>query len=254
MQRRVTDEDIKKKLDRISFRIAVMSGKGGVGKSTVTALLAVHYAKQGKRVGILDADFLGPSIPHLFGLENGRVAVSDEGLEPVLTQRFGIKVMSMQFLLPKKETPVIWRGPLIAGMIREFLGRVAWGELDYLLIDLPPGTGDAPLTVMQDAKPNGAVIVSTPQELTAAVVEKAITMAEQTKTAVLGIVENMAYFECPNCGERSYIFGQGKASELARKYKIEYLYEIPIDSELLRLSDLGRVEEYEPDWFEFFPY
>ena len=253
-QRRVTDEDIKKKLDKIGFRIAVMSGKGGVGKSTVTALLAVHYAKQGKKVGILDADFLGPSIPILFGLEKSRVAVSDEGLEPVLTQRFGIKVMSIQFLLPKKETPVIWRGPLIAGMIREFLGRVAWGELDYLLIDLPPGTGDAPLTVMQDAKPNGAVIVSTPQELTAAVVEKAITMAEQTKTAVLGIVENMAYFECPNCGEISYIFGKGRASELARKYRIEYVYEIPIDSELLRLSDLGRVEEYEPDWFEFFPY
>ncbi len=254
MQRRVTDEDIKERLDKIGFRIAVMSGKGGVGKSTVTALLAVHYARQGKKVGILDADFLGPSIPHLFGLEKSGVAVGDEGLEPVLTQKFGMKVMSMQFLLPKKETPVIWRGPLIAGMIREFLGRVAWGELDYLLIDLPPGTGDAPLTVMQDAKPNGAVIVSTSQELTAAVVEKAINMAEQTKTAVLGIVENMAYFECPNCGERSYIFGKGKASELARKYKIEYVYEIPFDSELLKLSDLGRVEEYEPDWFEFFPY
>ena len=254
MQRRVTDEEIKERLSRIGFRIAVMSGKGGVGKSTVTALLAVHYAKKGKKVGILDADFLGPSIPHLLGLENGRVALSDEGLEPVLTQRLGIKVMSIQFLLPKRETPVIWRGPLIAGMIREFLGRVAWGELDYLLIDLPPGTGDAPLTVMQDAKPNGAVIVSTPQELTAAVVEKAINMAEEAKTAVLGIVENMAYFECPNCGERSYIFGKGRASEIARKYKIEYIYEIPIDSELLRLSDLGRLEEYEPDWFEFFPY
>jgi len=254
MQKRVTDEEIKERLDKIKNRIAVMRGKGGVGKSTVTALLAVHYARQGKKVGILDADFLGPSIPILFGLRNSRIAVSAEGLEPVLTQKYGIKVVSMQFLLPKENTPVIWRGPLIAGMIREFLGRVAWGELDYLLIDLPPGTGDAPLTVMQDAKPNGAVIVSTPQELTASVVEKAITMAEQTKTAVMGIVENMAYFECPNCGERSYIFGQGKASELARKYKIEYLYEIPIDSELLRLSDLGRVEEYEPDWFEFFPY
>ncbi|WP_202319813.1 Mrp/NBP35 family ATP-binding protein [Archaeoglobus neptunius] len=254
MQKRVSDADIKERLEKIKFRIAVMSGKGGVGKSTVTALLALHYARKGKKVGILDADFLGPSIPILFGLEKGRVSVSEDGLEPVLTQRYEIRVMSMQFLLPKRETPVIWRGPLIAGMIREFLGRVAWGELDYLLVDLPPGTGDAPLTVMQDAKPNGALIVSTPQELTASVVEKAIMMAEETKTAVLGIVENMSYFECPNCGHRSYIFGEGKASELARKYKIEFISEIPIDSELLRLSDLGRIEDYEMDWFEYFPY
>ncbi|WP_290598020.1 MULTISPECIES: Mrp/NBP35 family ATP-binding protein [unclassified Archaeoglobus] len=254
MQRRVTDLDIKEKLDKITFRIAVMSGKGGVGKSTATALLAVHYARQGKKVGILDADFLGPSIPYLFGIQNARLSVSDEGLEPVLTQKYGIRVMSIQFLLPKTETPVIWRGPLIAGMLREFLGRVAWGELDYLLIDLPPGTGDAPLTVMQDAKPNGALIVSTPQELTAAVVEKAINMAEETKTAVLGLVENMSYFECPNCGHKSYIFGKGKASELARKYKIEYIAEIPIETELIRFSDLGRLEDYETDWFEYFPY
>lgn len=254
MQRRVTDSDIKERLDKITFRIAVMSGKGGVGKSTATALLAVHYARQGKKVGILDADFLGPSIPYLFGIQNARLSVSDEGLEPVLTQKYGIRVMSIQFLLPKTETPVIWRGPLIAGMLREFLGRVAWGELDYLLIDLPPGTGDAPLTVMQDAKPNGALIVSTPQELTAAVVEKAINMAEETKTAVLGLVENMSYFECPNCGHKSYIFGKGKASELARKYKIEYIAEIPIETELIRFSDLGRLEDYETDWFEYFPY
>ncbi len=254
MQRRVTDEDIKKRLEKINFRIAVMSGKGGVGKSTTAALLAVHYARNGKKVGILDADFLGPSIPHLFGLEGSRVAFSDEGLEPVLTLKYGIKVMSMQFLLPKREMPVLWRGPLIAGMLREFLGRVAWGELDYLIIDLPPGTGDAPLTIMQDAKPNGVLIVSTPQELTSKVVEKAINMAEETETAILGIVENMSYFECPKCGERTYLFGKGRASELARKYRIEFILEIPIDSELLKLADMGRIEEYEQDWFEFFPY
>ncbi len=251
---RVTDEDIKKRLEKVKFRIAVMSGKGGVGKSTTAALLAVHYARQGKKVGILDADFLGPSIPHLFGLEGSRVAVSDEGLEPVLSQKYGIKIMSMQFLLPKKEAPVIWRGPLIAGVLREFLGRVAWGELDYLVIDLPPGTGDAPLTIMQDAKPNGVLIVSTPQELTATIVEKAINMAEETNTAVLGIVENMSYFECPNCGHRSYIFGKGKASELARKYRIEFIVEVPIDTTLLELADKGRIEDYELDWFEQFPY
>ncbi len=254
MQRRVTDEDIKNRLERIKFRIAVMSGKGGVGKSTVTALLAVHYARKGKKVGILDADFLGPSIPHLFGLRNVRVSVGAEGLEPALTPKYEIKVMSMQFLLPKENQPVIWRGPLIAGVLREFLGRVAWGDLDYLIIDLPPGTGDAPLTVMQDAKPNGAVIVSTPQELTSVVVEKAINMAEETNTAIIGLVENMSYYTCPNCGSKNYIFGVGRGTQLAAKYRIEYVVEIPIDDELLKLADSGKIEEYEMDWFEEFPY
>jgi Mrp family chromosome partitioning ATPase len=254
MQRRVSDEDIKNRLDKIKFRIAVMSGKGGVGKSTVTALLAVHYARKGKKVGILDADFLGPSIPHLFGLRNIRASVGAEGLEPALTHRYKIKVMSMQFLLPRENQPVIWRGPLIAGVLREFLGRVAWGELDYLIIDLPPGTGDAPLTVMQDAKPNGAVIVSTPQELTSVVVEKAINMAEETKTAVIGLVENMSYHICPNCGHKNYIFGEGKGTQLAAKYRIEFVTEIPIDGELLKLADSGKIEDYETDWFELFPY
>nr|WP_230972318.1 Mrp/NBP35 family ATP-binding protein [Archaeoglobus neptunius] len=237
-------------MDKIKNRIAVMSGKGGVGKSTVTALLALHYARKGKKVGILDADFLGPSIPILFGLRNGRVSVSADGLEPVLTQRYKIRVMSMQFLLPQENTPVIWRGPLIAGMIREFLGRVAWGELDYLLVDLPPGTGDAPLTVMQDAKPTGVVVVSTPQELTAVIVEKAINMAEETQTSVLGLVENMSYFVCPNCGHRSRIFGEGRGELLAKKYGIGFVTEIPIEEELLKLADSGRIEEYEKDWFE----
>ncbi|MET1124190.1 MAG: Mrp/NBP35 family ATP-binding protein [Archaeoglobaceae archaeon] len=251
---RVSDEEIRKAMDDIGFRIAVMSGKGGVGKSTVAALLALHYARKGKSVGILDADFLGPSIPHLFGLEKNRVALSDGKFLPVETLRYGMKVMSMQFLLPKRETPVVWRGPLIAGVLREFLGRTDWGKLDYLIIDLPPGTGDAPLTVMQDAKPNGVVVVTTPNDFTAAVVEKAINMAEELDTAVLGIVENMSYFVCPNCGQRSYIFGKGSASQLARKYRIEFIVEIPVDAEIIELADRGRIEEYETDWFEFFPY
>ncbi len=252
MQQRVTDEEIKNRLEKINSRIAVMSGKGGVGKSTITALLAVHYARKGKKVGILDADFLGPSIPHLFGLRGSRVSVSADGLEPVITQRYGIKVMSMQFLLRQENQPVIWRGPLIAGVLREFLGRVAWGELDYLFVDLPPGTGDAPLTIMQDAKPTGVVVVSTPQELTSVIVEKAINMAEETETSVLGIVENMSYFVCPNCGHKSHIFGDGKASTLAKKYGIKQVAEIPIDTELLKLADAGKIEEYEKDWFASF--
>ncbi len=253
MQKRVTDEDIKKRLEKIKFRIAVMSGKGGVGKSTMSALLALHYAKKGKKVGLLDADLLGPSIPHLFGLSNKTVGYGKDGFEPVLTEKYKIKVMSMQFLLPDKEMPVIWRGPLQAGVLREFLGRTNWGELDYMIIDLPPGTGDMPLTIMQDAKPNGVVVVATPQELTSVIVEKAINMANATETHVIGLVENMTYYVCPNCGHKSYIFGKSRAIDLAKKYGIGYYTELPIDPKLLELADNGKIEEYETDYFYQFP-
>ncbi|MEM3698920.1 MAG: Mrp/NBP35 family ATP-binding protein, partial [Archaeoglobaceae archaeon] len=204
---RISDEELSRNLQKVKFKIAVMSGKGGVGKSTVSALLAVHYAKKGKKVGIFDADFLGPSIPKLFSLEKSRLSVVGDKLEPVLSTKYGIKVVSIQSLLPSPDAPVIWRGPLIAGMIRELLGRANWDELDYLIIDLPPGTGDAPLTILQDVKPNGILVVTTPQDLAVAIVEKSIKMAEELKSAVLGIVENMSYFICPKCGEKSFVFG-----------------------------------------------
>ncbi|MEM1592895.1 MAG: Mrp/NBP35 family ATP-binding protein [Archaeoglobaceae archaeon] len=251
---RISGEELSRNLQKVKFKIAVMSGKGGVGKSTVSALLAVHYAKKGKKVGIFDADFLGPSIPKLFSLEKSRLSVVGDKLEPVLSTKYGIKVVSIQSLLPSPDTPVIWRGPLIAGMIRELLGRTNWDELDYLIIDLPPGTGDAPLTILQDVKPNGILVVTTPQDLAVAIVEKSIKMAEELKSAVLGIVENMSYFICPKCGEKSFVFGKGKAEILYRKYRLDFITQIPIDSELLKLSELGKIENFDTDYFEFFPY
>ncbi|MEM0022399.1 MAG: Mrp/NBP35 family ATP-binding protein [Archaeoglobaceae archaeon] len=251
---RISDEELSRNLQKVKFKIAVMSGKGGVGKSTVSALLAVHYAKKGKKVGIFDADFLGPSIPKLFSLEKSRLSVVGDKLEPVLSTKYGIKVVSIQSLLPSPDAPVIWRGPLIAGMIRELLGRANWDELDYLIIDLPPGTGDAPLTILQDVKPNGILVVTTPQDLAVAIVEKSIKMAEELKSAVLGIVENMSYFICPKCGEKSFVFGKGKAEILYRKYRLDFITQIPIDSELLKLSELGKIENFDTDYFEFFPY
>ncbi|MEM4292446.1 MAG: P-loop NTPase, partial [Archaeoglobaceae archaeon] len=210
--------------------------------------------KKGKKVGIFDADFLGPSIPKLFSLEKSRLSVVGDKLEPVLSTKYGIKVVSIQSLLPSPDAPVIWRGPLIAGMIRELLGRTNWDELDYLIIDLPPGTGDAPLTILQDVKPNGILVVTTPQDLAVAIVEKSIKMAEELKSAVLGIVENMSYFICPKCGEKSFVFGKGKAEILYRKYRLDFITQIPIDSELLKLSELGKIENFDTDYFEFFPY
>lgn len=251
---RISDEELAKSLEKVKFKIAVMSGKGGVGKSTISALLAVHYARNGKKVGIFDADFLGPSIPKLFSLEKVRLSVVGGRLEPNLSIRYGIKIVSIQSLLPSPDAPVIWRGPLIAGMIRELIGRTNWGELDYLIIDLPPGTGDAPLTILQDVKPNGILVVTTPQELATAIVEKSIRMAEELKSAVLGIVENMSYFVCPKCGEKSFIFGKGKSEMLYRKYRLEFITQIPIDSKMLELSELGRIEDFDTDYFEFFPY
>lgn len=251
---RISDEELAKNLENVKFKIAVMSGKGGVGKSTIAALLAVHYAKMGKKVGIFDADFLGPSIPKLFSLGKSRLSVVGGKLEPTLSTKYNIKIVSIQSLLPSPEVPVIWRGPLIAGMIREMIGRANWDELDYLIIDLPPGTGDAPLTILQDVKPNGIIVVTTPQELATAIVEKSIRMAEELKSAVLGIVENMSYFVCPKCGEKSFIFGKGRSEMLYRKYRLEFIVQIPVDGELLELSELGRIEDFETDYFEFFPY
>jgi len=248
-----TDEQIKKRLEKVKYKLAVMSGKGGVGKSTVTALLAIHYAKKGYSVGIFDADFLGPSIPKIFGVEDKRPVLREDGIEPVYSERYGIRIMSIQFFLPSKDSPVIWRGPMISGVMRDFLSKVDWGELDYLLFDLPPGTGDAPLTVLQEVKPNGVLIVTCPQDLTTMIVQKAMNMAQSLDTAIVGIVENMSYYECPQCGHREYIFGKGKGSELASKHRIEFFVEIPLDPTLTKLADSGKIEAYDIDYFEFFP-
>ncbi|NOY11563.1 MAG: Mrp/NBP35 family ATP-binding protein [Archaeoglobi archaeon] len=250
MHQTVSDQEIEEKLSSVKKKIAIMSGKGGVGKSTVTALLAIHLAKKGNRVAILDTDFLGPSIPKLFGLDSANVGFTDKGIEPPVTKKYGIKVLSIQFLLPDSSTPVIWRGPMITGVMKDLLGKTDWGELDYLLFDLPPGTGDAPLTLMQTVKLDGVVMVASPTELTSLIVEKALNMAKMMNTEVSGIVENMSYFRCPHCGEVSYIFGRDKAKRLAEKYGLKVIAEIPVDPELAELSDVGEIESYERDYFE----
>ena len=261
---RFDDEEIKKKfmegidqlakrMKKVKTKLAVMSGKGGVGKSTVAGLLAVHYGKNGYKTGIMDCDFWGSSIPRIFGVESKRPVVKEEGIEPVHTDKWGIAVMSIQFFLPSPESPLAWRGPLVSGVIRDMLAKTEWGELDYLIFDLPPGTGDVPLTILQEVRPNGVILVATPQELTATIVEKSLKLAQDLNTAIVGLVENMSYYECPQCGHREYIFGKGRVAEMASKYRIEFFLELPIDPALTRLCDSGKIELYEIDPFEFFP-
>ncbi len=241
------EEQIKRKMTHIKHRIAVMSGKGGVGKSTVTALLAVHFARQGRLVGILDADFLGPSIPKLFGLERKKPLSSIDGLEPVLTSKYAIRVMSLQFMTPEG-IAVVWRGPMITKVLEDFVAHTSWGNLDYLIVDMPPGTGDVPITVLQDIPLDGTIMVATPHDLTASIVERAINMARTMDTEVLGIVENMSYYRCPECG-RIARFGSS-TSLLARKYGLKVIASIPLEEDLARYCDAGIVEEYKTDYFE----
>lgn len=231
-----------KDINRVGKVVAVMSGKGGVGKSLVTSLVAIAMAREGKSVGILDADITGPSIPKMFGV-HGRPAGSESGLLPVSSQT-GIQVMSINLLLPSEDEAVIWRGPLLAKAIQQFWEDVLWGKLDLLVVDLPPGTGDVPLTVMQSLPLAGAIIVFSPQDLAAMVVRKAVKMAQQLKVPILGVVENMSYFVVPETGKQINIFGPSRAGEMARTAGAPVLGRIPIDPELARLSDLGQIESY----------
>jgi len=221
--------------------IAVMSGKGGVGKSLVTGLLASALARRDYKVGVLDADITGPSIPMLFGL-HGPVDVGEYGIEP-LESRTGIKIISMNLLLPSEDQPVIWRGPLVSQGIRQLWGDVMWGNLDTLLIDLPPGTSDATLTIMQSLPVSGLVMVTTPQSLASMVVTKAINMAHITKVDIIGIIENMAYFDCPDNDQRYYIFGRSHSAILAEKAKAPILAQLPIDHDISSYCDAGNVED-----------
>lgn len=229
--------------NQIKNVIAVMSGKGGVGKSTVTALLASNLAKAGYQVGVMDADITGPSIPKLFGLSK-RPDQDDRGLLPVESS-LGIKIMSLNLLLPDETEPVVWRGPLIGSAIKQFWTDVVWGELDYLVIDLPPGTSDATLTVLQSLPLDGIVMVSTPQELATMIVTKALKMAHQMGIPMLGLVENMSYTLCPHCGEEIRVFGTSKAEEFAESIGTNLLAILPIDAKLTALADEGKIEEYD---------
>ena len=230
--------------------IGVVSGKGGVGKSLVTSLLAVAAQSAGKQAAILDADVTGPSIPKAFGLHD-RAEGSEEGLFPMQTKT-GVRVMSVNLLLEKEDAPVIWRGPVISGMINQFWQEVIWGDVDYMFVDMPPGTGDVPLTVFQSLPVDGIVIVTTPQDLVTLIVKKAYNMAKMMNIPVLGQVENMSYFECPDCGKRHSIFGESKLDEVAKELGVPVLARLPIDPKTAALVDRGAVELANTDMFNDF--
>jgi Mrp family chromosome partitioning ATPase len=229
-------------INHIKRVIAVMSGKGGVGKSLVTALAAVSLKRQGLDIGILDADITGPSIPKMFGVTD-RPFGSDSGIMPV-PSRSGIEVMSINLLLPGEDEAVIWRGPLIGKTITQFWEDVLWGQLDYLLVDLPPGTADAPLTVLQSLPVSGIIIVFTPQDLTNMVVRKAVNMARKMDKTVLGVVENMSYLYVPEIDKKMEIFGSSRGDEMAKAADAPLLARLPIDPDLARLCDEGNIESY----------
>ena len=225
--------------------IGVVSGKGGVGKSLTTALLASYAQKQGESVGIMDADITGPSIPHLFGVTDHATG-SEEGIDTVLTPS-GMQLMSMNLLLDEATMPVVWRGMVISGTVMQFWTDVVWKDLDLLFIDMPPGTGDVPLTVFQSIPLAGIVIVTTPQDLVKMVVEKAVNMAKMMNIPVLGLVENMSYLSCPDCGKKIEVFGHSQAERIAAEYGIPAIARMPIDPKISYLADAGRIEDYETD-------
>lgn len=231
----------------IKHVIGIVSGKGGVGKSLVTSTLAVFLQRMGYKVGILDADITGPSIPKTFGIET-KVYQNEMGIIPATTKS-GIKIMSINLLLPDAESPVIWRGPVIAGAVKQFWQDVVWGELDYLLVDCPPGTGDVPLTVFQSLPLDGTVIVTSPQDLVSMIVKKAYNMASMMKIPVLGMIENMSYVVCPECGEQFKIFGSGSET-IAEEIGIELLGKMPIDIMVAKLVDKGEFENFDNDYLK----
>lgn len=225
--------------------IGIVSGKGGVGKSLTTALLASYAQKQGKSVGIMDADITGPSIPHLFGVTDHATG-SEAGIDTVLTPS-GMQLMSMNLLLDEATMPVVWRGMVISGTVMQFWTDVIWKDLDLLFIDMPPGTGDVPLTVFQSIPLAGIVIVTTPQDLVKMVVEKAVNMAKMMNIPVLGLVENMSHLSCPDCGKKIEVFGHSQAERIAAEYAIPAVAKMPIDPKISSLADAGRIEDYETD-------
>lgn len=228
--------------------IGVVSGKGGVGKSMTSALLACAMARRGYHCGILDADITGPSIPKLFGI-HGRAMADEKGCWPIQS-RMGIDVMSINLLVENEEDPVVWRGPVIAGAVKQFWTDVVWKDVDFLFVDMPPGTGDVPLTVFQSLPVDGIVVVASPQELVSMIVAKAVNMAEMMKVPMLGIVENMSYIVCPDCGKHINVFGNSHVDEVAAKHHLPVLAKCPIDPQLAALSDAGMIETYGGQYLE----
>ena len=232
---------------RIGKVFGVVSGKGGVGKSMVTSQLAVTMHRRGFEVGVMDADITGPSIPKAFGVHD-KATGSQTGLYPCAS-RTGVELMSINLLLEDETDPVIWRGPVIGGVVQQFWTDVVW-DVDYLFVDMPPGTGDVPLSVFQSVPLDGIVIVTSPQDLVSMVVEKAVKMAEKMDIPIVGLVENMSYVSCPDCGRKIYLFGEGKSEEAARRHSLPLLAQMPIDPALAALTDDGRIEDFSGSWLD----
>ena len=233
-------------LSSIKKVIGVVSGKGGVGKSLVTSMLAVLFNRRGYNTAVLDADVTGPSIPKIFGIHTG-INTNEWGMLPAKSKT-GIEVMSVNLLLENENAPVIWRGPVIAGAVKQFWTDVIWSDVDYMFVDMPPGTGDVPLTVFQSLPVDGIVIVTSPQELVSMIVAKAVNMAKMMNIPILGIVENMSYFQCPDCGKITSIFGESRIDSVAAENGTKILGRLPINPELARLCDDGVLELFEGDW------
>ena len=228
--------------------IGVVSGKGGVGKSSVTSMLAVAMNREGYEVAVMDADITGPSIPRAFGI-TAKAQADDEGIIPVATKT-GIKTMSINLLLENDSDPVVWRGPVIGGAVKQFWTDVVWGDVDFMFVDMPPGTGDVALTVFQSLPVDGIIVVTSPQELVSMIVGKAVKMAEMMNIPVLGLVENMSYFKCPDCGKEYPVFGESRLEEVAAEYGVDVLGRLPIDPKLAAACDKGMIELFEGDWLD----
>lgn len=251
-ERQNSPEDFHVKLSEgstVKKVIGVVSGKGGVGKSMVTSLLACATMREGYKTAILDGDITGPSIPKAFGVHQSLVG-SAEGLILPGTTAMGIDMVSVNLMLANETDPVIWRGPVLGGVIKQFWGETLWQNIDYMFIDMPPGTGDVPLTIFQSIPLDGIVIVASPQELVGMIVEKAVNMARMMQIPILGLVENMSYVECPDCGKKIYVFGESHIDEIAAQYDLPVLARIPMDAELAAACDAGKIEFVERDYMK----
>lgn len=236
------------KMSNVKKVIGVVSGKGGVGKSSVTSMLAVTMQRRDFKTAVLDADITGPSIPKCFGIHE-KARGCEDGIFPAITKS-GIEVMSINLLLEEETSPVVWRGPVVAGAIKQFWTDVIWNEVDYMFVDLPPGTGDAPLTVFQSLPLDGIIIVTSPQELVSMIVSKAVEMANMMNVPIIGLVENYSYVKCPHCGEQFKMFGESHIEEVAAKYNLKVLGKIPMDPNLAAACDRGIVEMFDGDWLD----
>lgn len=235
-------------LSRIKKVIGIVSGKGGVGKSLVTSLLAIAMQKKGFNSAVLDADITGPSIPKIFGL-SGTLDNDGVNIYPKKS-KLGVKIVSSNLLLGNVTDPIIWRGPLIAGMVKQFWSEAIWGDIDFMFVDMPPGTGDVPLTVFQSLKIDGVIIVTSPQELVSMIVGKAVKMARMMNVPILGVVENMSYIKCAHCGEEQSIFGESKVNEVATNYDLKVLGRLPVEAQIAKACDMGTLEQIDVDYLQ----